>query len=192
MEIAIKKPCHENWDAMTPNEQGAFCGKCVKTVIDFTNHSLDEIKAFFTANSRQNVCGRFEEDQLSALSFDTFFKRFRRFEFTRRFALILFFTFSGLFGVQKAQAQTSTPIKGDVMVEEPIRGKVQVPTPPADTTKPQTPPSAHPKIVGKVMPTRPQPPVKEPRNKPKPVKPVKPDRPQPPIMGAVRVSPPKE
>ena len=40
MEISIQKPCHENWDSFTPNEQGAFCGKCVKTVIDFDANPL--------------------------------------------------------------------------------------------------------------------------------------------------------
>lgn len=121
MEISIKKPCHENWSGMTPNEQGAFCGKCVKTVIDFSTKSLEEIKDFFTGREQQKICGRFEEKQLSALSFDAFFESFRRFEFTKRLAVILFFTFGvWLFGASSASAQSNAQIKGDVQVQEPV------------------------------------------------------------------------
>lgn len=121
MEISIKKPCHENWSDMTPNEQGAFCGKCVKTVVDFSTKSLEEIKAFFAGREKQKVCGRFEEKQLTALSFDAFFEKFRRFEFTKRLAVILFFTFGvWLFGASSASAQNNEHIKGDVMVEERV------------------------------------------------------------------------
>lgn len=128
MEISIKKPCHENWGDMTPNEQGAFCSKCVKTVVDFSNQSLDEIKSFFAGRRQEKVCGRFEEKQLTALSFDAFFDQFRRFEFTKRLAVILFFTFGvWLFGASSASAQSNEHIKGDVMVEERVElGNVKV------------------------------------------------------------------
>ncbi len=120
MEISIKEPCHENWSNMTPNEQGAFCGKCVKTVIDFTGKSLDEIKSFFAGRREQATCGRFEDKQLSALSFDAFFERFRDFEFTKRLAVILFFTFGlCLFGASPAAAQSDSLVKGDTMVKQP-------------------------------------------------------------------------
>ena len=50
----IPKPCHENWEQMTPNEKGRFCSSCSKTVIDFTKpNSFTEIQDF------ENVCGRF-------------------------------------------------------------------------------------------------------------------------------------
>lgn len=114
MEISIKEACHENWNDMTPNEQGAFCGKCVKTVIDFTDKSLEEIQSFFTAHAQESTCGRFEEKQLMVLSFDAFFERFRNFEFTKRFAVILFFTFGlCLFNASMAVAQSDSLVKGD-------------------------------------------------------------------------------
>ena len=109
MEISIKNPCHEKWEDMTPNEQGAFCGKCVKTVIDFSTKSLEEIKDFFSDKQGQKICGRFEEQQLTILSFDAFFEKFKRFEFSKRFAVILFFTFGfWLFNTSAALAQTNT------------------------------------------------------------------------------------
>lgn len=64
MKITIPKPCHENWEAMTPNEQGRFCSVCSKTVKDFTNASDDEmIRAF--SDSSGNICGNFRESQLN-------------------------------------------------------------------------------------------------------------------------------
>ncbi len=215
MEISIKKPCHENWSEMTPNEQGAFCGKCVKTVVDFSSKSLDEIKSFFTGRGQEKVCGRFEEKQLTALSFDAFFEQFRRFEFTKRLAVILFFTFGvWLFGASSASAQSNEHIKGDVMVEERVElGNVKVepaeklnctkPNPAvtkitgttAVTTQTQLPPQSY--KMGKVAPVK-QTPVKDP-GKSSPVSqtsvkqtPVK----QKPVehmkMGEVSAPPPKE
>jgi hypothetical protein len=65
LKISIPKPCHENWNEMTPNEKGAFCGKCAKTVIDFTKKSTEEIKDYFLSNTGSKTCGRFMNDQLS-------------------------------------------------------------------------------------------------------------------------------
>lgn len=120
MEILIKEACHENWNSMSPNEQGAFCSKCVKTVIDFTDKSLEEIKSFFAGRGQESTCGRFENRQLSALSFDAFFERFRHFEFTKRFAIILYFTFGmWLFGNSSALAQSDTLFTNDTVVKAP-------------------------------------------------------------------------
>jgi TonB family protein len=125
MEISIKKPCHENWDNMTPNEQGAFCNKCEKSVVDFSEKSIEEIKAFFTAKPNEKTCGRFTEDQMGELSFEAFFEKFKVFNFTRKMAVIIYFTFGfWLFGVSKGNAQTSSrPIVGDVAVEQTIPQK---------------------------------------------------------------------
>jgi hypothetical protein len=120
MEISIKEACHENWNNMTPNEQGAFCGKCVKNVIDFSTKSLEEIKEFFTGREQQNICGRFEDKQLSALSFDAFFEHFRNFEFTKRFVVILFFTFGlCLFDASPAAAQSDSLAISDTATKQP-------------------------------------------------------------------------
>jgi hypothetical protein len=64
LQITVPKPCHENWDAMTPEQKGRFCGVCSKTVVDFTlmtdGQILDAIK-----NNKGNACGRFTSDQLN-------------------------------------------------------------------------------------------------------------------------------
>lgn len=65
IKISIPTPCHEDWNKMTPNEKGAFCGKCCKTVVDFSNLSPEEIKSALIAEKGKKVCGRFKPDQLN-------------------------------------------------------------------------------------------------------------------------------
>lgn len=64
-KITIPKPCHENWNEMTPNEKGAFCAKCCKTVVDFTKKSIEEIVQHIEERKNEKVCGRFENEQIS-------------------------------------------------------------------------------------------------------------------------------
>lgn len=66
--ISIPKPCHEDWNAMTPNEQGRFCGQCAKTVTDFTGMSASEIQGYLLQNSSTKVCGRFKSTQLDTIT----------------------------------------------------------------------------------------------------------------------------
>ena len=63
-KITIPKPCHENWDNMTANEQGKHCGVCDKTVVDFTKMEAVEIKHYFKSQESK-VCGRFNENHVS-------------------------------------------------------------------------------------------------------------------------------
>ncbi|MFS4473351.1 hypothetical protein [Chryseobacterium sp. T20] len=64
MKITIPKPCHENWNAMTPDEKGRFCAVCSKTVRDFRRAPDDEIIEAFT-NASQKICGNFNPSQLN-------------------------------------------------------------------------------------------------------------------------------
>ena len=63
-KIHIPDPCHEDWDKMTPNEQGSFCKVCSKTVIDFSKKSENEIQEYLLENMDKKVCGRFRISQL--------------------------------------------------------------------------------------------------------------------------------
>jgi hypothetical protein len=65
MLISIPTPCHEDWNKMTPNEKGAYCKVCSKTVVDFTKLSDDEVKDYFFTNRDKNTCGHFRTDQLA-------------------------------------------------------------------------------------------------------------------------------
>lgn len=63
-QLHIPEPCNENWDEMTPNEQGRFCLHCQKTVIDFSVMTDTEIIHFFQ-HRKEKVCGRFHTQQLA-------------------------------------------------------------------------------------------------------------------------------
>lgn len=65
MRISIENPCHEDWQTMTPETQGRFCGACEKTVVDFTKMSDAEILQYFSKPSVEKTCGRFRVEQLS-------------------------------------------------------------------------------------------------------------------------------
>jgi len=62
IKISIPTPCHENWNAMTPEAKGRFCGSCQKSVFDFTTSSDREIASVLKSN--KNTCGRFKASQL--------------------------------------------------------------------------------------------------------------------------------
>lgn len=59
----IPTPCHENWDNMTPEGKGHFCGSCNKQVIDFSLMSDQQVLNYFK-NASGKTCGRFANDQL--------------------------------------------------------------------------------------------------------------------------------
>ena len=71
LKLSIPKPCHEDWAAMTPNEQGRHCAVCAKTVTDFTQMSDEEIKQFFlTKKEGESTCGRFTNKQLNQITIE--------------------------------------------------------------------------------------------------------------------------
>ena len=64
MSRNIKVPiiCNEDWDKMSPKENGRFCDTCKLTVVDFTKMSDNEIKNYLL--SKSYVCGRFDCTQV--------------------------------------------------------------------------------------------------------------------------------
>lgn len=64
LQLHIPTPCHENWNAMTPQAQGRFCNACAKVVVDFSMMTDKEVLDYMnTATS--NVCGRMSTEQLA-------------------------------------------------------------------------------------------------------------------------------
>jgi hypothetical protein len=62
--IRIPQPCSEDWNAMTPDQTGKFCGSCCKSVIDFSNKTDTEIKDILMASQGQKICGHFKKTQV--------------------------------------------------------------------------------------------------------------------------------
>ncbi len=67
-KITISEPCQEDWNKMTPNDQGRFCMSCAKTVVDFTAMLPEEVQHFFIQNQNQNICGRMRKSQLDSIT----------------------------------------------------------------------------------------------------------------------------
>jgi hypothetical protein len=90
-KITIPKPCHEDWNAMTPEESGRFCSVCTKGVVDFTNKTSDEIQHYFIENQGQKICGRFKNEQMNKVSIPIPKSVFeKQLSFHKAFLLILF------------------------------------------------------------------------------------------------------
>ena len=61
-KIKIPNLCNEDWNKMTPNDNGRFCDTCKLTVVDFTKMGDDQIKNYLLNNG--HVCGRFDCTQV--------------------------------------------------------------------------------------------------------------------------------
>ncbi|MES2773244.1 MAG: hypothetical protein V4722_03620 [Bacteroidota bacterium] len=64
LEIKIPKPCHEDWNAMTPTTRGAFCSACAKEVVDFTKLTDEEVQLYLLNSTGERLCGKFNNTQL--------------------------------------------------------------------------------------------------------------------------------
>lgn len=67
-KITIPEPCHENWNNMTPKDNGRYCMSCSKTIVDFASMLPDAVQHFFIQNQNQNICGRFKNSQLGTIN----------------------------------------------------------------------------------------------------------------------------
>jgi TonB-dependent SusC/RagA subfamily outer membrane receptor len=64
IHLSIPGPCHQNWNEMTPTQQGRFCNSCAKQVVDFSTMSDTQVLHYFSSIKNENVCGRAYPDQL--------------------------------------------------------------------------------------------------------------------------------
>ncbi len=65
MNLHIEEPCHKNWNAMTSQDKGRYCGSCCKTVFDFTKMPTDEVIQFISTRKNDSICGRFTSEQVT-------------------------------------------------------------------------------------------------------------------------------
>lgn len=57
--------CSEAWARMTPTEQGRYCARCNRQVIDFTHASQDAVAQARATAADGRLCGRFRVKQLA-------------------------------------------------------------------------------------------------------------------------------
>lgn len=62
--VQLPDKCEEDWDKMTPMEQGRLCDTCDKCVVDFAPMTDTEIFRYFKERRSQSICGQFSPDQL--------------------------------------------------------------------------------------------------------------------------------
>lgn len=58
MRLRIVQPCHEDWDAMHPTEQGRFCDVCASEVHDLTVLTERQARRLLAARAGQRICVR--------------------------------------------------------------------------------------------------------------------------------------
>lgn len=85
-KVSIPQPCHEKWEQMTPQSNGAFCGQCSKVVVDFTQMSDEEVQNYLVQHAHEKLCGRFSRRQVENIRIEipaylfsgemSFFKKF--------------------------------------------------------------------------------------------------------------------
>ena len=93
LKLKIEKPCHENWDEMTPNEQGRFCSHCTKNVIDFSKKSNEEVLSFFLNRQKsEHLCIRINQEQEEGIVINR--SRIHFPNFVRQFAVATLIGFS--------------------------------------------------------------------------------------------------
>ena len=60
--FTIGEPCQEDWQNMTPTEQGRYCDVCAKCVVDLRGKSQQEIHKLYVENDG-NLCGTMSTNQ---------------------------------------------------------------------------------------------------------------------------------
>jgi len=97
--LQIPEACHQDWDKMTAQDKGRFCGSCQKTVVDFTTMSDQQVLNFFNTKTDQNTCGRFTNEQLNKSYQEPPIPKSNWYKWVAAFVA------SGMFGSLKTHAQ---------------------------------------------------------------------------------------
>lgn len=120
--IKIPKPCHENWNEMTPTERGVFCSTCKKEVFDFTDKSDYHLAKILDSN--QSVCGRFKTGQLNREIYSLQNKSTLRVGFVGWF-VSLFSLSNPTFGQEKNSLKSQIEIKAKDILPIEINATTQ-------------------------------------------------------------------
>lgn len=113
MKLTIQKPCHENWNDMTTNEQGKFCSVCNKTVKDFSK--LSDLEIIENLEGDSNICANINSNQLNRNLNHSFIN-----SLFSKFAVGFILTSGGFVAIKAQQSD----LKSDQVISKQIRRKV--------------------------------------------------------------------
>ncbi|MBC7864583.1 MAG: hypothetical protein IAF38_16535 [Bacteroidia bacterium] len=109
--LKISNPCTENWEEMTPMQNGRLCSNCSKVVVDFSNMSATGIADYFK-NANGKVCGQFKQSQLEVNYIPAYKNIFSFNSNFLRLSLAGILTFSGVKGFsQSGNAKAPITVK---------------------------------------------------------------------------------
>jgi hypothetical protein len=151
--LRITEPCHEPWDAMTPDVRGRHCAVCAKTVIDVTAMTPAEGRAFIASElpSRlargERVCVRSEADARGRL----LRPGVRRYLLTNGLAALLAMSMAGCGDESPRALDETTPTKGT----QPMAGAVPMPRCPVEAAPHAAPPPTLEPLRGEPAPIPP-------------------------------------
>ncbi len=124
--IQIPEPCHEDWNKMTPVDQGKYCQSCCKEVVDFSVMTDQEIISFIS-KPRGKTCGNFAGDQLNRIITEPAVPAKKKFWVVMlSFLLPLAISFKGKAQFRKKKSVDTTQTSTVHEPDKPTRGKVAV------------------------------------------------------------------
>ncbi len=118
LKVVIADPCHENWDSMSPTDQGRFCSSCSRPVMDFSGMSDLRLTEILQENKGQHMCGRFTEGQLNRSLMNAIPEQ--RSNHLR--AVLLGATLTSIFGLESCKSDKAVVGKMFV-IEAPVQHK---------------------------------------------------------------------
>jgi TonB-dependent SusC/RagA subfamily outer membrane receptor len=124
LQLSIPEPCHENWQQMTPTQQGRFCNACAKEVIDFSAMTDIQVLNYFTTLTHEKVCGRALPEQLDRTISRPAQPKKRIFWYWNYFVMFLMFFAKG--NSTKAQNCTKPATELSPVKNVDVRGDVVV------------------------------------------------------------------
>lgn len=125
LNISVPKPCHENWETMSPEEKGRFCSVCSKTVLDFTTKTKEEVLNYVADHANEKMCGRFRNDQLQPASAKIEIPLsilYRKVSTLQAFALALLIVFgAGLFSCTSPGLPNHPSVVGEMVLVDDLK-----------------------------------------------------------------------
>ncbi len=116
LQLTIPTPCHEDWNNMTPEGKGRFCGSCAKQVIDFSVMTDNQVLQYFANLKNENVCGRVYPDQLNRTILVPDLRRKKIWMYWHYLVAVLLFFFTKS---QQAKAQVGS-LKTEMRPVKPV------------------------------------------------------------------------